>query len=366
MKIEISNTIDVSKQEFDHLASNSASIHNLTYDLIVTFWNHFKNADNKKIGKLLNLVFVKIYRNDVLSSIIPLVLVKRKKLRFFQFRQLEFLTQQHGGPFLSFIGENLTKREFNELEKLLKKKISYDFLEWTYLPKYDYLSNDLLPHSHSLLIKPNWHNNYAEYANDVYDKKFRKNIERRRKLFFNDGGGIVLKRFIDLSNLELAEIREVGSTKSIDGERNDILSEDLYWNYHTKIFNSLDENIMLAKLNGKITGYHFTFAVQNNLRIYSMLAYHRGYKKYGIGNLIDDEEIRRTNFEKEMTISMGPGVSDYKIKFANCFTIRYKLFKRGNTMKSLLFYPILNRKHKSDSMVIDNCTTNLIKEGLHE
>jgi len=367
MKIEISNTLDVPRQKFDHLVSNSASVHNLSYDLIIAFWNHFKNGgNNKRIGQLLNLNIVKIYRNDILSTIIPLVLVKRKKFRFFQIKQLEILTQQFGGPFLSFIGENITKYEFIEIIKSLKKKFSYDFLEWTYLPKYDFLSDEILPHSHSLLVKLDSYKNYAEYSDAVYDKKFKKNIDRRRKLFFNDDGGIIVKKFNDLSNEELAEIRGIGSTKSIDSQKNDILLKDDYWSYLIKIFGIVDDRVMIAKLNGKIVGYHLTYKVQNGLRIFSMLAYHRGFKKYGIGNLIDDEEIRVTNFEKETIISMGPGVSDYKTKFANCFTRRYILFQKGNTLKSLLFYPIIYRKLKSNSQTIDRQTNNLNHGGLYD
>jgi hypothetical protein len=367
MKIEISDKFDISKEEFELLDSHTPYIHNLSYDSLTAWWDHFKSVkNNHRIGDLKQLAIVKVFRNSKISTLIPLALVHQKKFRYFRFKQLEFLSQQHGGPLLSFIGFQISPIEYSEVLKALKRNIKFDFLECNFLPKDANFTSCMIPTSITLFIHLDRYNDYLDYQTSKYDRKFKKNIERRRNLFFDEGGKFVIKKFEELSETVLSEIRKVGATKSAATGKTDILSEKLFWEYIIKHFKTVNSRVMLALLNDQIVGYHFTYYIHTYMRIYSMLAYHRDYKKYGIGNLIDDEELRTEKFQNCKMISMGGGVSEYKLKFADSFAFTYTWFQRGNTLKSFIFSKLLIERLKDREEKLNILREKLLEKGLNE
>ena len=183
--------------------------------------------------------------------------------------------------------------------------------------------------------------------------KKRYNINSRKKSFLKDNGELIKTSYRKISNKDFKSILYVSSTKKTEGKHDHYEVKEIL--DYTKSMLSKNENqIILAKINNKVIGFQISF-IYSNYRVYAGLAYDRNYKKYGIGNLIDDFEIESQDFRTLKYINMGAGLDNYKLTFNTGIEKLYTLQLNGNRFFSSFLCVFFNKRVKQieDTILIE-------------
>ena len=183
---------------------------------------------------------------------------------------------------------------------------------------------------------------YTDYNKQQYNSKKRYNIKSRKKSFLDNNGQLLKTSYDKISKEDFKGILDVSASKKTEGKHDHFESKEIL-NYTKSMLLNYKNQIILAKINNKVIGYQISF-LYSNFRSYSGLSYDRNYKKYGIGNLIDDFEIERQDFNSIKFINMGAGLDDYKLNFSTEIEKLYTFQLKGNTWLSLILYRVFNKR----------------------
>ena len=317
-KIDLLSSIDeikkFKKKWFSFEKSLSDSEYN--YSFIINWLESFLEKKDSRFGFEKEILVVVLYRNQSIISIYPLLKVKRIYKRFFRYSSVEFIGSQFGGGNLGGIGL-INNDQFKIILNWLNENISFDVL---------YLSNQNKGHlsiysslksfSYSVypIINLKDFDDYTDYSIKKYNSNMRKNLRRRLKMFYSDGGCIESKKYKDISENEFNQILKVSASKETEGKHDHFKDKEILY-YLKNMLLSSKNKIIFAKLKNVIIGYQIIY-LYDKFKIYSGLSYDRNYKKYGIGNILEDFDIKSTNFKEYNYISMGPGLEKYKKYFS--------------------------------------------------
>ncbi len=354
MRIELTTIDDLSREEWNKVMLNNTYLTVLNYDSLCLFWEHFKGETDPtlpRIGGIVDAVIVRLFRENELTAIIPLVLVDRM-YKFLKVRSIEFLTQQLGGPYLGVIGEEIDEKVWGLIRKKLIESFKFDLFQLTYISDYSFCEGNIYYQGVCPLVNLSNFEDFEAYSKSKYDGKFKYNLRSRLKKFIADGGKLEVLTFNELSSSDLEEMRSVSATKEIDGKQ-DVLKDEKFWKYLHQNIMLYPNKVILARLQGRIVAFQYSIYL-NNFRLYVNLAYDRKYKKYGLGNLIDNYEIETENFEHVSLVSMGPGLDVYKKKFATAYQPIYSYLSASNTIKGKLVEKYLKRKFKKIDLYWQN------------
>ena len=328
--------------QFENIFLNDEYNYNIIYN-----WSCiFLNKENERFGYKKKLNIIILYQNNSILSILPLINIKRRIKKFFTYTSLEFIGSQFGCNNLGPIGE-INNKNLDIILNWLNKNIQYDIINLGNQNKNN-LSLYSLYSSYFYSIYPiiNLKNfiDYNDYSKTKYNSNMRKNLKRRLKMLHNDDGELLIKKFQEISNKEFNEILKVSASKETEGKHDHFKDKDILV-YIKNILSTTNHKIILAKLNNEIIGYQIIY-LYKKYKIYSGLSYNRLYKKYGIGNLLEDYDIQNTKFNEYDYINMGPGLEKYKTYFSTDYQKIYCVLIRGNTFFSKLFFYFTIKKFK--------------------
>jgi len=314
-----------------------------------TWWKYFKDYEKGNFGCDKRLCILFLYnREDMLRAIAPFCQVTRKKWGV-KYEAMEFIAQQWGATYLDIVTDKLGKEEYAFIFDWLKKNRKYDLIYLKYIPEstpsFDLSVNDIAVLSACPEINVRAYGSYDQYSKKAYSAKMRQNINARlRKLTHELKGQIEL---ID-NYKELAkfwdEIHSVSKSKEKDLKY--CLYDDPKINsFLQEVYCQWNNLSCVAVLIGmKLIGYHVG-CLFNKKKFFLDLSYDREYRRYGIGKLIDDFEVRLA-LKYNYDICMGTGVDPYKFDYKPDLTRIYIFLKKGNTLKAILLYIVKKRQNR--------------------
>jgi hypothetical protein len=342
MRIEFTDIVSLSREEWDLVYDNNQTVSVLTYDVMQLFLTHFNGSNSdSKFGRIISTIIVKIFVDNNLVTIIPFVLIERNR-NSIVFRSIEFISQQFGGPYLGPIGAKISDKTWLKIRKELKSNYKFDFLQLRYITDNSIFKNNIYCNNVCPIIEIRNFDNYGSFSQTIYDSKFRYNLRSRFKKFVSNGGSLNVKSFNALSESELLQIQEVSASKEQDGKI-DVIKDMFVWEYIINNMKLYNNRIVFAKLNNVIVAFQYSIYI-DSIHIYSNLAYNRDFKQFGLGNLIDNFEIEMEDFGAIKYISMGPGFDSYKKKFATGYQPLFTYITSGNTIRGRLITAYLIRK----------------------
>ena len=316
------------------------------YDIIKNWLYYFLEKNNDRFGYDKKILILVIYFENSIKTIFPLIKVRRKTKRFINYTSLEFIGSQFGLNHISQIGE-IKEEYFNVLLSWLNENIKYDLLFFSnqdIKQKNKYLKFKKYFYSVYPIIDLKKFNNYEDYFMKNYNSNMRKNLKRREKMLFNDGGELLVKKFNQITDKEFKEIISVSSSKETEGKHDHFKDKEILSFFKSNL--ELKKNkVILAKLKNKIIGYQFIY-LYDKYKIYTGLSYDRNYKKYGIGNLLENYDIKNTDFKKYDYINMGPGLEKYKTYYSTGFEKIFCLLSKGNNFFSGFIFYLINQNIK--------------------
>lgn len=306
-----------------------------SYDWLFTWWQTYKDVNNNILGYSKELLIICIYEGEELLAILPLLRLQRK-LYGFRIRLIEFLSQQLGSCYLDIITKDLSVNHIEYIFTWLKNNIKYDIIFLKHIPEYsnNFDKDYLFEYSACPQIFLNKFNSFDDYVRKKYSKKLRQNI----RTSYNRATKNNVKLTTTIENVDdinFSEIKRISSFKIIDNKINkydDIHQEDFY----RRICNKLDFNICFVKLDGINVAYRLNVVYNNNYYCVDA-SYDRNYKHYDLGALSVDISLRDCYDNKYVSHCMGPGLEEYKSKFAKEVIKLHIFIEQGNTMMGLPF-----------------------------
>ena len=314
----------------------------------IKYWiSIFFKKNNDRLGYNKNLKILVLYKNNSIETILPLMKVTRSIKRYIKYTSLELIGSQFGFNKTNIIGIKNT----NNIQLLIdwiKKNISFNILNISNLDYVDlsYLKNmKNYCYSASPIIQLDKFSDYINYQKSKYNSNMRKNLKRRKKMLYNDGGELLIKNYNEITEKEFHQIQLVSSSKELEGKHDHLKDESnlLFLKY---MLEKNENKIVLAKLHNEVIGYQIIYLYQN-FKIYSGLSYDRNYKKYGIGNLLENHDIENTIFSNNYYINMGPGLEDYKKYFATDYKKIFCVIINGKGLMSYFINIYISYKYKN-------------------
>jgi hypothetical protein len=339
----ITNTADLVAienewKEIEHYSENYCVTS--SFDWVYYWWTTFSMIDNQIIGFKKKLRIITFYDEGKLIGIFPLVLVTRRFL-FLKIIFLEFIGQQWGGIYCDLILKKDYALPFKEVKEIINKVCSYDIIHLRYLTSSTKLFDvaELMAFSACPEIDLTQYTNKDYYIAKRYSKSLKQNLrsgQNRAQKNNQSLSGSVEK----ITTQDLDEIIRISKTKNLDKNKYCLYDDKNKFIFFKSLYENLTSNVIFIKIDGVNVAYR-TNVFFNNTKICIDAAYDRNAPNYELGIKSVDLNIT-DSIEKEMKIhSFGPGMDEYKLRFANQLKILYFKILKGNTFRGLLYYPIL-------------------------
>ena len=302
-----------------------------------TWWKHFGHIDNSQYGFDKKLLILFLYNDDnELRAIAPFCIVKRKLKKIFHYTIAEFIAQQWGASYLDFISSDLSKNEFDYIFDWLKKNRKYDLIHLCYIP--EFTSNfDLKSENVTVLSGcPEINNLDYQYISNNYSKHLKQNI----RTAYNKIAKHKIKIENKISGKNESElfysIIKVSKSKLVD-KKHSVYLDKIKKNFLKDIYNIMDFNCVQINFNDNLVSYR-TNLIYNNRKFCLDASFDRNYRKYDLGALSVDENIKDSVNKKFIYHCFGTGIDSYKLKFTKKVCKIYNVLYKGNTLKSGLIY----------------------------
>jgi len=307
-----------------------------SYYWLLNFWDVFKNFNNPRFGYNKKLIIICVYVGKKIVAVAPFLRVKRKKLGI-SVSFIEFLGQQWGASYLDIITKKNNKEIKNIIFDWLKKNVKFDIIFLKYIPENtkSFDLNELNLYSACPLIQISDHLNYDDFVKNKYSKNLKQNLRtaynRAKKFNFNIETSIEL-----INEHNLPDVIRISKSKLLDGKRT------LYENkekllFIKKILKSMDSNIVFVKIKGVNVAYRINVFFNNN-KFCIDASYNRDYKKFELGSISVEANIKDSFSKNTYIHCLGPGLDRYKQKFTKKNKYVNIYISKGNTFIS---YPII-------------------------
>jgi len=312
-----------------------------SYEWVYDWWTVFCNVDNNIYGYNKQLkVFAIFNENKDLFAILPFVIVTRK-IGFLKVKFLEFIGQQWGGVYCDIVVKNGLSLLFQDVKNIIKKECKYDILHFRYLTdKTRFFNGDeLKPFSACPEINISKFNCNDEYIKEKYSKRLKQNLRTGSNRAKNNNQKLTEEiNAITTENIE--DIIRISRTKNFEDDKYSIYDDKNKSMFFRSLYENLDSNVVFIKIDEFPVAYR-TNVIFNYNKICLDAAYDRNAPKYELGIKSVDQNIANS-FNKELSIhSFGPGVDEYKLKFASTIQLLYYIVLRGNRLLGILIFPLL-------------------------
>jgi len=339
------NLLENEWKEFEETLNHS----NLTSSFVWlnTWWNIFQNINNNKIGYDKKLIIICLYENDKLISIAPFLKVYRKKFGL-RISFIEFLGQQWAGTYLDIITDNNYSDSKDIIFSWLYKNIKFDIILLKYIPEYSKNFNDyfFILYSACPEIQISEYSNLDEYIKNKYSKNLKQNLRTAHNKAKKSGNKIQTSvESLDQKNFD--ETIQISEFKLLDG-KNFLYDDKAKRKFMEEITKKMPSNVIFVKLNGKNVAYR-TNVFFNNNKFCLDASYDRNFRKFELGSISVDANLKDSFSNKIKIHCFGPGIDSYKRKFTKKNINIYIYLKKGNTlMSNLLFKPIKKLAFKKE------------------
>tara|TARA_R100001369_G_scaffold31211_4_gene55365 strand:+ start:48284 stop:49372 length:1089 start_codon:yes stop_codon:yes gene_type:complete len=353
--IQTSSEFNLLEEEWKALES-SLNHSNITssFDWLNTWWKIFKDVNNNKIGYDKKLIVICLYDNDLLISVAPFLKVYRKKFGI-KISFIEFLGQQWAGNYIDIISHKKHAANNEAVFCWLYKNIKFDIILLKYIPEFSahFNNDDLYLYSACPEIKISAYNSHEEFIKNEYSKGLKQNLRTAYNRAKKTGIEIQTSvEVIDQKNFK--EIINISAFKLADGKWS--LYEDRNKSlFMEQITNRMASNVVLVRLNNKNVAYRTNiFFNQNKFCIDA--SYDRNFRKFELGSISVDANIKDSYSKQILTHCLGPGLDVYKKKFTKKTIKIFIYLRKGNTLMSLLLFNpikvITLRKEKEAKQLI--------------
>ena len=347
------NSLECEWKEFERTINHS----NLTssFDWLITWWNVFKDVNNSRIGFNKQLLIVCLYEVDKLVAIAPFLKVYRKKYGL-EVSFIEFLGQQWAGNYLDIIS---VENETNYKDKIfiwLYDNVKFDLLLLKYIPEYSltFNSNELSLYSACPTIQIN---EYLDHDNFIKNK-YSKNLKQNLRTAFNKAkksDKAINTSVEDVDENNFKDIIKISAFKLSD-RKHSIYNDEHKLLFMKKITKSLISNVVFVKVNNKNVAYR-TNVFFNNNKFCIDASYDRKFRKFELGSISVDANLKDSFLKKISAHCFGPGIDFYKKKFTKNNVKIFIYLKKGNTLMSLLLIKPLKiltlRKEKEANELVN-------------
>lgn len=309
---------------------------NLTssFDWLSTWWNIFKDVNNTTIGYNKELIIICLFENDKLTAIAPFLKVFRKKYGL-KISFIEFLGQQWAGNYLDIICAKGNTNYKDEIFGWLYDNFKFDILLLKYIPEYstNFNSKELDLYSACPTIELSEYSNHDDFIKNKYSKNLKQNLRTAyNKAKKTDIEIETVVEEIDQNNFD--DIIQISKFKLSDGKHS-IYNDENKLLFMKKITKAMLSNIIFVKVNNKNVAYRANVFFNNN-KFCIDASYDRNFRKFELGSISVDANIKDSYSKKISKQCLGPGLDLYKKKFTKKYTNIFIYPKKGNTLMSLL------------------------------
>ncbi|RUT77876.1 GNAT family N-acetyltransferase [Ancylomarina longa] len=322
----------------------------------------FKEVKNNVIGYGKKPYIIAAFQKEELVAIVPLLKLNRTYFKYIRIEFLEFLGQQWSSLGNDIIVLKELEVAFtSELIRWIKKNIPFHFLFLKYLPENSIFAKQLslFHYAGAAFIEVDSYNNYEDFAEKVYTRKFREDLRRTLRRT-NKHGFEMTVNTEKITKESLKQIRRISKSKLIDGKS--FLYEDAKKEeFHLKMYEEFNSQVVFVKFNGQPVAYG-TSIDWNGERIGIDAAFDRDYRKFGAGIQCINASIKTSFEDKMQKMSFGMGLDTYKFQFTDKVQTYYMSFDFTYRLKALLalpyFYYQLQKRDKKVSEMLRNIIKN--------
>ncbi|PKQ63108.1 hypothetical protein BZG02_10100 [Labilibaculum filiforme] len=324
------------------------------FNWISNWFSIFKDVENNVLGYKKQACIVAAYYTEKLVAIVPLVKLQRIYCKCIKLEFVEFLDQQWcsmGNDVISIKPLGIVFA--NELNKWIKKNISYHFIFFKYLPKTSVLSEQfkLYHYSGEPVIPVEDFSSYSDFLSDSYTKRFKKQLDRTLRKIERDGFKFELSTET-LNESNFKEVKRIAKSKESDG-KSYVYGDPNKENFFLKMYKSYNAEVLFVKFNQQVVAYVINIDTQGK-RLAIDCAFDRDFRTYGAGIHCMNCNIQNCFKKEQEKFSFGIGLDPYKFQFTKYAEASYMCYDFKYRLKSLLALPyLLYRVKKTDKEVVN-------------
>jgi hypothetical protein len=324
------NSLEYEWREFERTINNP----NLTssFDWLNSWWNIFKDVNNETVGFNKKLLIVCLYELDKLVAIAPFLKVYRKKYGL-KVSFIEFLGQQWAGNYLDIISIKGYPLLRDEIFDWLYNNVKFDAIFLKYIPEYtsNFNKKTLYLYSACPQIEVNEYPNHIEFIKNKYSKNLKQNL--RTALNRAKKSGFDIETSVEQVNeRNLMDIIQISEFKLSDG-KSSIYKDNNKLLFMKEIVKKMTSNVVFVSLNNKKVSYR-TNVFFNNNKFCIDASYDRSFRKFELGSISVDANLKDSFTNKIFNHCFGPGLDFYKKKFTKKNINIYMFINKGNTIYS--------------------------------
>jgi len=318
---------------------------------IIQWWQIYRDMDNNRFGFGKTPCIIVGTENGRVRCVLPLMITKRKKFRYFFLDYLEFYSQSLNAHTLDIIGDNLTKTDILQLFSYISRELKFDIIQLSYLPEKSIIAktfNDHVRYHAGKVIVPAG-DTYENIRIRVYSKNLRHNLNKYirrinspdKPVFFEvlDSKEQIEKYKKDIIDISLSKLRY---------EKMHSIYEDkkLGEKYFRSMMSHPGPYCAIIRDDQGLLSYIMGY-VENSVAYALDSSYNKQFgqaQKISMGILACDQLVKHFA-GKVKHIDLGPGLIDYKFRFSKHIIITCTLLRVSNTLKGFLFKNRLNKQH---------------------
>ncbi|GAG98504.1 unnamed protein product, partial [marine sediment metagenome] len=190
-------------------------------------------------------------------------------------------------------------------------------------------------------IKSNYSRHLKQNIRTSYNKMEKNKIEFENKVS-SENEDVLFSSIVDVSKSKLNE------------GKHSVYLDEMKMNFIKDTYDKMDFNCIEIIFNNKIVAYRTNF-IHNNRKFCLDASFDRDYRKYDLGALSVDYNIKDSCNKNLKYHCFGTGIDSYKLRFTKKVCKIYNVLYKGNTLKSGLIY----KKKLSTNKHIEN---NFLKE----
>jgi hypothetical protein len=348
LRTEIFKDIDCQNstlsQIFGELEKDGGS---LSFKSLANWWGNFGLLNSKRLGYNKEIIIIVLFNNNFARAILPLMEVTRFKKQKIKIRNLEFISQTFNGQILDLIHKgDISIEELNFLIKDIYKKLKFDYINLSYLPKDSLLlkiklnkkDNKSFLHAGKVLIPIT--DTYDVIRSKTYSKNLRHILNKfNRRISESDSeiSSVVIEGSDKIKQYKNEIIKVSLSKLAQEGKHSVYQNENQGNAYFNSIMQMEKPFCALYIENGIVLSYNMGY-IENGV-VYALdAAYNREYadsQKIGLGILAYDQLVSHFAQQSDF-IDMGFGFDDYKFRFSKHIQFTHSLILKGNTFKSII------------------------------
>jgi hypothetical protein len=301
------------------------------YHYLFAFWSHFLKMKEKNILDK-ELAIALLLKDGQVKAIFPFCIITRKRKFFFSVRSLEFIGQQLFSCFSDVITESISQEEFKLVIEKIYQSYKIDVMCLSHITKtskaynagYEKNYRFNLCYRYDLTAFPD----YKHYS-AVYAASHKQNIRTAKNRIERDG--LTYEEFSrPITEIDMQEIMRLSASKLRDG-KSDVYSDGAKLALSKDLYAVFNARVLYIALNGKPVAYRTNLYYRNEKFCFDA-SFDRDYKKYSVGMLSVEANLKDSFLHGYREHSEGWGEDVYKERFSTGFDALYAKIGKGNRL----------------------------------